>query len=115
MKTAKTLGWITGVVGVWEILAPFIIGYSNMGSATTDAIIFGILLAGLGLWIGLGKTAGTIRTLSWINALIGVWVLLAPFILGYSGTGGATWNDVIVGIVVIVLEVWGASAAKKEA
>jgi hypothetical protein len=116
MKTAKTLGWLTGVVGVWEILAPFIIGYSNVGGATADAIILGILLAGFGLWVGLGKAAGTVRTLSWINALLGLWVLLAPFILGYSGkSGGATWNDVIVGVVVIILEVWGASAAKKEA
>lgn len=116
MKTAKTLGWLTGVVGVWEILAPFIIGYSNVGAATADAIILGILLAGFGLWVGLGKATGTVRTLNWINAMLGLWVLLAPFILGYSGTsGGATWNDVIVGVVVIILEVWGASAAKKEA
>lgn len=73
MKTAKTLGWLTGALG-------------------------------------------TIRTLSWINALLGLWLLVAPFIIGYSGTsGGATWNDAIVGIIVIVIGVWGASAAKKEA
>lgn len=62
MKTAKTLGWLTGALGVWEILAPFILGYSNVGGATTEALILGILLAGFGHW--LGKAAGTIRTLS---------------------------------------------------
>ncbi len=115
MNTAKTFGWVTGVAGVWEILAPFIFGYSAVAGATVDAIILGILLLGLGLWTALARSAATVRTLSWIDAVLGLWLILAPFVVGYSGSVGPVVNDIIVGAVVLVVEVWGAVVAGKNA
>ena len=48
--------------------------------------------------------------LEWINAVVGVWLILAPFILGYTAIVAALWNDIIVGVVVIVLATWAATA-----
>ena len=39
----------------------------------------------------------------WINAVLGLWLAVSPFILGYSATMVALWNGIIVGVVVIVL------------
>jgi hypothetical protein len=39
-----------------------------------------------------------------------VWLILAPFTLGYSAIVAALWNDIIVGVVVIVLATWAATA-----
>ncbi len=114
MKTAKGLSWVIAVAGLWEILAPFIIGYSATTGAMVDAIIFGILLLGLGLWAALVNTSGTIKGLSWVNAVLGLWVLLAPFILGYSKTTGAMVNDLIIGILVVILGIWAALAAARD-
>lgn len=108
MKTAKTLSWIIAVAGLWEIIAPFAIGYSSTSAAMVDAIILGVLLLGLGIWAALVNTSGTIKILSWINAVLGLWLVVAPFALSYSGVSGATVNDIIVGIVVIILGVWAA-------
>ena len=113
MKTAKGLSWVIAVAGLWEILAPFIIGYSSTTAAMVDAIILGILLLGLGLWAALVNSEGTIKGLSWTNGVLGLWVLLAPFILSYSKTTGAMVNDIIIGILVVILGVWAALAAKK--
>lgn len=113
MKTAKGLSWVIAVAGLWEILAPFIIGYSSVTAAMVDAIILGILLLGLGLWAALVNSEGTIKGLSWTNGVLGLWVLLAPFILSYSKTTGAMVNDIIIGILVVILGVWAALAAKK--
>ena len=113
MKTAKGLSWVIAVAGLWEILAPFIIGYSSTTAAMVDAIILGILLLGLGLWSALVNSEGTIKGLSWTNGVLGLWVLLAPFILSYSKTTGAMVNDIIIGILVVILGVWAALAAKK--
>lgn len=38
----------------------------------------------------------------WPSILLGAWLILAPFILGYPGVA-ATWNDVLVGIAVIAI------------
>lgn len=110
MSTSKAFGWVTAAAGVWEILAPFIIGYSAVTGGLVDAVVLGGVLLALGLWTALSRSEGTIQGLSWINAVLGVWLVVAPFIVGYSGNAGAMVNDIIVGAVVLVVEVWGALA-----
>ena len=110
MNTAKGFGWVTAVAGVWEIVAPFILGYSASTGALVDALVLGIVLVGFGLWTALSHTEITIQSLSWIDELFGAWLIAAPFIVVYSSNVAATVNDIIVGAVVLVVEVWGALA-----
>ena len=110
MNTAKAFGWVTAVAGVWEILAPFVIGYSTVTGGLVDALVLGAVLLALGLWTALSRSETTIQFLSWIDAVLGVWLIVAPFIVAYSGSTGALVNDIIVGAVVLVVEVWGALA-----
>lgn len=44
---------------------------------------------------------GRIRTASGINAILGLWLIIAAFAMG--GTQAASWNDLLTGIVVLVL------------
>jgi len=39
---------------------------------------------------------------------LGIWLIIAPFVLSYSGVAAAMWNDIIVGIIVAVLAAWAA-------
>ena len=43
--------------------------------------------------------------LSWINFILGLWLIIAPFVLQFSNNQVATWNSVIVGIIVAVLSI----------
>ena len=43
-----------------------------------------------------------IRTLSGINILAGLWLVVAPFILSYASQGNI-WQEVLFGAIVIVL------------
>lgn len=43
----------------------------------------------------------TVRTTSGINIIAGIWLIVAPFILGFSGA--LRTNDIIFGIVVAIL------------
>ncbi len=108
MKTAKTLSWIVALFGLWEVIAPFLLGYLAVGAALWDAIIIGVVLIVLAGWAALVNQEGTIKSLNWINAVLGLWLIIAPFILAYSGTAAAMWNDIIVGVVVAVLAAWAA-------
>jgi hypothetical protein len=45
------------------------------------------------------------KSLSWINFVLGLWLIIAPFALRYSTVSTAMWNNVIVGIVVAVLAI----------
>lgn len=50
-----------------------------------------------------GRTNGRAQGVGIINLLAGMWLILSPFLFGYSG--GATTNSVTVGIVVALLAV----------
>lgn len=108
MGTGKTLSWIIALAGLWELIAPFVLRYS-VAVATYNAVIVGIILIILGAWAALSNNAGTDRTLDWINAIVGLWLVLSPFILGFSALSAvAMTNAIVVGIIVIILGIWAA-------
>lgn len=108
MRTVRAFGWLTAILGTWELLAPFIVRYSMAGGGMVDAVLLGCVLLALGLWTAWTRNAATIRALSRIEALLGLWLIVAPFIVGYNGSLRASVNDMIVGAVVLIVSVWGA-------
>jgi len=103
----------TIVLGAWEMLAPLILGYASR----TDALLNGLLCGAVYILLGIGalRTARdeARHTLNgWVIA-VGVWLVLAPFILVYGGATAAVWNDVIVGIIGVVLGWTGLRTARQ--
>lgn len=45
---------------------------------------------------------GRIRIDSGLNAVLGVWLFLAPLVLGYGFVNDAVWNGIFVGTVLLV-------------
>lgn len=45
----------------------------------------------------------------WLFVLGGIWLIIAPFALDYSQTISALWNDIIVGIIVSAVAIFGYS------
>jgi hypothetical protein len=43
-----------------------------------------------------------------VNALLGVWFIIAPYALGFTGRPAATWSSVASGVVLFVLAGWAA-------
>ena len=108
MKTAKTLSWLVVVLGAWEVIAPFILDTSHNAGALWDAIILGVALIILAGWAALANQFATVKTLSWINVVLGAWLILAPFVIGYTNVAAAIWNDIVVGILALLLSLWAA-------
>jgi hypothetical protein len=94
--------WIGVVLGAWLIAAPFALGYRGTSLlATGEAVILGIIIAGCSLWVVLKLKAPA--AISWLVMLFGLWVVIAPFVLGYRSITLAFVNDIVVGILVLVL------------
>ncbi len=104
----KALNWIIALVGLLAIIAPFVLGFSTMTATLWSNIIVGILLIIFGVWAALSDRMNTDRTLDWINAVLGLWLLISPFVLGSSVVMAALWSDVILGIIALVLGVVSA-------
>lgn len=57
----------------------------------------------------------TTQTCGWTCIVAGIWLILAPFALGYSTVAAALWNDIILGLIVLVVGGYALSAKKKPA
>jgi|SRR3954468_1391642 hypothetical protein len=42
----------------------------------------------------------------WVNVVLGIWLLLAPFLLGFTTVPGGAWTHWIVGALVVIFAVW---------
>jgi hypothetical protein len=114
----KILNWIIALCGLWElgdIVLPFIIGFDNVHAFVWNHIIVGMVLVLAGAWAALTRNAGTAKILDWIAAVAGVWLVIAPFILGTTSIAAGLWNDIIVGVIVLILGVWAALASPRVA
>lgn len=45
------------------------------------------------------------KSLSWANFVLGLWLIVAPFVLHYREITAALWNNVVVGIVIAILAI----------
>ncbi|HEU4976198.1 MAG TPA: SPW repeat protein [Baekduia sp.] len=101
-----TASGLNVIAGVWLIIAPFVLGYSN-GDPYWNDIVFGAIVAVLALV----RVSGAYRAseLSWINAAIGIWLIGSAFWLDSTATAG--WNDVILGAIVLILAALSAGAS----
>jgi hypothetical protein len=101
-----TASGIDVLVGLWLIISPWVLAYHSLAAATTNDVIFGIIIAVLAASRFFG--AYDIAWPSWVNVVLGVWILVSPWFLGYSMHMAALWNNVFFGIAVIVLAGWSA-------
>jgi hypothetical protein len=115
---AQAMSFMNVVAGIWLVVAPWILGYSDLSAALWNDVVVGvaiIVLAGI-------RAASPARFIpvSWANVLLGLWLILAPFVLQYGELTAAAvvgsvalWNDIIVGLVVITLAVFSATSSER--
>jgi len=53
------------------------------------------------------------KYLPWILAIVAIWLIAAPFVLGYANTEPAMHNDVGVGVAILLGALfWGLSGIR---
>lgn len=110
----RLVKWASGaniVLGLWLIIAPFLLGYTGIAAAMWNEIIVGVIVVVLA-WLRVSNP-GRMTWLSWSNVVLGLWLIAAPFVLGYSGTAAAMWNEVIVGLLIAGLGTWSALETRR--
>ena len=98
------------IAGIWLIIAPFVLLYGNSTAQIND-IVLGIVI---GVFALIRAFAPGFQTawLSWLNALWGIWLIIGSFILGYAGQ--ARNNDILLGIIVLVLGLCSAAVSAQD-
>jgi len=105
----RTASGINVVLGLWLIIAAFVVAVSE--EAYWNDLLVGIVVLILAA-TRLSKPIEGTKPASWVNAAIGVWLIAAPFILGYTADQ-EMWNDIIVGVLILVFGAWSASLPRE--
>jgi hypothetical protein len=108
----KNLVWINLLIGVWLIAAPFALPSVGLNGAwVVNDILIGFLFIFFAWWMlaAIGPSTGTAS----LSAVVAVWLMAAPFVLGYSVIASARWNDVGCGAVVLIVSAVAAFAGSR--
>jgi hypothetical protein len=106
-----TASSLNAVAGLWLILSPFVLHVVETPAVVCNNVIVGAIV----LILGLFRAADPERNvgLSWINLLLGIWLIISPFALVAPPVPPAlAWNNVILGIIVLVLAALSGMATK---
>lgn len=100
MKTgARWQDWASFALGLWLAVSPWALDFSHHEAATANAAFMGLALA-LGSHF---EVSFDEMQAEWFNLAAGLWLVLAPFLLGFVEQGAAAANTVAVGAGVAVL------------
>jgi hypothetical protein len=98
------------IAGVWLIIAPFILHYSTPG-VMWNSVILGIIVGVLEI---VGLAAPSESWSRWLNIVAGLWLIVSAAIYSYSGSVALLWDNVIVGVLVIVFASWSLTAVQHQ-
>ncbi|SRR5581483_1674750 len=89
---------INVVCGAWLMLAPLVLGYGIVHHAFWNDLFIGFLVICAGWMAGTGH----FRIGSWANLAFGLWLVISPFVLGFSGHTApvAAGNNIALGLVI---------------
>lgn len=93
---------ISLTAGLWMVISPWVLGYQTQSTPMWNAVILGALIAA----VAFTALFQVFAWQEWTNVLLGAWVIVSPWALGFSGLQVAMLNAVIVGVVVAGLAIW---------
>src|SRR4029450_9706655 len=86
---------VNAVLGVCLALAPWALGFTGEVAPTWNALIVGAAIA----LVALGALFAFREWEEWVNLALGVWAILAPWLLGFTTVAAAMYAHGIIGLV----------------
>jgi hypothetical protein len=91
------------IAGIALVLSPWYLGYTAVAAAAWNAWVTGAIIA----LIAVGALVAFNEYEEWANLVVGLWIIAAPWVLGFSAVTAAMWAHVVAGIVIALLAAGG--------
>jgi SPW repeat len=103
MKDRRWQDVVMFILGLWLVISPFALQFSSYTEiAALNSYVFGVgvmVLAAIAL----------ARPRMWeeqVNVILGVWLFLAPFVLGFQTETAAMVNHLLLGLLIVGDAMW---------
>jgi len=98
----KPQDWINVVLAGCLFLAPWVLGFAEERYAAWNAWISAVVIAALAI----GALSAFQEWEEWLNLVAGIWVVVAPWVLGFAAVVAAMWTHVILGLLIAAAAAW---------
>ena len=96
---------VTILLGVWILISPMVLGFApGQRDVTWNSWVIGVVL----LIVAAGRAAAQVPKF-WqeaANLVLGIWLILSPWILEFSAHAPARNSTLVAGIVVAGIALW---------
>lgn len=102
-QTVAGPNWINVLLGLWVLISPFVLAFSNLREIMWNNVATG----GAVLLLAFGRAGGNAGG-SALNVLLGAWLIISPFVLGFSRSV-PLWNNIVLGALIVIAALVAAS------
>jgi hypothetical protein len=107
---AQIADGLTLLAGLYLAISPWVVGFQGFRNLTINNLIVGLAVVALAM--GLASAFGRTYGVSWLVPLLGIWAIIAPWVIrGQPVTTGTVWNNVVTGAVIVVCSLAAMAAA----
>lgn len=90
------------VLGAWLFISPLVLAAPPIHTVAWNAYLMGAII----VIAAICALAAFQPWEEWLNLVVGVWLLVSPWVMGVPVAGALVWSNVVVGVVVGVLAAW---------
>jgi len=97
--------WIVLICGALLFISPWVLGFAGVALPAYSAWIGGIVI----VWMAVAALFRFAEWEEWVALVVGVLMIMAPWVLGFAAITYAVWTYVVLGLIVAaasVSEVW---------
>ncbi|HWI82262.1 SPW repeat protein [Ramlibacter sp.] len=93
---------VNAVLGAWLMLSPWALGFAGDRLAMWNFLIVGVLL----LAAALGAIFLPRAWEEWTESVLGLWMVVSPWVVGYAAIEAAKTDAILSGLVILTLALW---------
>ena len=93
---------VNALLGAWFALSPWVLGFQHQMALTANSVVLGVLLIAAALGAYFLPRAWE----EWSEGVLGVLMIVSPWVMGFSAEHNAMLSAVISGVLVLVLAAW---------
>ncbi len=106
----QTYAWtdiVNLLLGIWLFISPWVLQFaaasgtgSQFDNAAWNAWVLGVIV----FIVAAVALSAYARAPEWLNLLLGIWIFIAPWVLGFAlvGSSAAAWDHWVVGALVFI-------------
>lgn len=98
----KPQDWVNLVLAVCLFVSPWALGFAVETVPAWNAWIVGVVLAALAV----ATLAAFAEWEEWANLVLGLWLIISPWLLEFAPNVNAMWTHVVLGALVAAASAW---------